>query len=122
MSENAILITEHLPVKLDQYRQRALNAALVDGRMEELRISEHLKNVSDSLKTKIKEHQKAQTDAARALHAGFEMQAVACEQTVDLAKNRMVTTRLDDKTQVRERALTADEITHYSKKPTTVKP
>ena len=120
---NAVMITRHLPVKLDQYRERQLNSQMVDGRMEEIRLTDYLKNVNDSIKAKIKEEQKKQTDAARALHAGFEMKEVSCEQTPDLARNKIVTTRIDDHTVVDERAMTADEITHYSKKKsTTVKP
>lgn len=116
MSENAVTTTRQLPVPLDTYRKQALQNSMVDSRMEELRITEHLKNVGDSLKAQIKGKQKEQTDAARALSAGFEMQPVACEDTPDLNRNRMVTTRIDTSAVISERALTADEITHYSKK------
>lgn len=116
MSETAVTITVQLPVKLDSFRTTALHNAMVDGRMEEMRITEHLKNVSDSLKTQIKEQQKKQTDAARALSAGFEYKPVSCEHRVELEQNKMVTVRLDTGEAFDERALTADEIKHYSGK------
>ena len=88
MSEtNAITITRQLAVPLDAYRKQALQNQMVEGRMEELRVTEHMKNVTDSLKAKIKDEQKKQTDAARALSAGFEMAPVACEEVVDLSRN-----------------------------------
>ena len=117
----ALTVTRHLPVKLCQYRERALHTKMVDAKMEELRISEHLKNVTDSLKARIKEEQKRQNDAARALHAGFEYVPVACEHRVELANNKMVTFRTDTCETVDERALTADEIKHYANKKTMVR-
>ncbi len=88
MSETAVTVTVYLPVKFDQYRERQLNTQLVDARLEELRLTEHLKSVSDSLKAKIKEEQKNQNNAARALKAGYEMKDVACEHRVDLDRNK----------------------------------
>lgn len=121
MSETSVAtITKQCPVKLDQYRKEQLNNQLVDARMEELRITEHMKNVTESLKAKIKEEQKRQNDAARALHAGFEYVPVPCEHRVELANNKMVTFRTDTCETVDERALTADEIKHYSNKKTMV--
>ena len=122
MSDNAVAtITKQCPVKLDQYREKQFQNQMVDARMEELRISEHLKNVQESLKAKIKEEQKRQNDAARALHAGFEYVPVACEHRVELANNKMVTFRTDTCETVDERALTADEIKHYANKKTMVR-
>jgi len=122
MSEtNAITITRQLAVPLDSYRKQALQNKMVEGRMEEIRITEHMKNVTDSLKTQIKDHQKTQTDAARALSAGFEMMPVACEDRPDLDRNKMITTRLDTLAVVSERALTVEEVKHYSAKKQTVK-
>lgn len=123
MNDTAIAtITKQCPVKLDPYRKEQLNNQLVDARMEELRITEHMKNVTESLKAKIKEEQKRQNDAARALHAGFEYVPVPCEHRVELESNRMVTFRTDTCETVEERALTADEIKHYSKKNVVLKP
>lgn len=121
MNETAVTITKQLAVPLDSYRKNALNSQMVEARMEELRITEHMKNVTDSLKTQIKEHQKKQTDCARAPNAGFEMMPVACEDTPDLDRNKMVTTRLDTMAVVSERALTVEEIKHYSAMKKTVK-
>lgn len=103
----AVTITKHLPVKIDQYRERALNTQMVDGRMEEIRVTDHLANVSASLKATIKDSQKKQTDAARALHAGFEMCPVSCEQKLE--GQHMVTYRLDTGEKIDERALTVEE-------------
>jgi hypothetical protein len=106
----ALTITRHLPVKLDQYRERALTNEMVKERMEEIRITDHLKNVSEALKASIKEAQKKQTIAAVALNQGFEMCAVSCEQRPDVEKNKMVTYRLDTGAQIDERALTVEEM------------
>jgi hypothetical protein len=45
---------------------------------------------------------------------------MACEHRVELEHNRMVTFRTDTCETVEERALTADEIKHYSGKKTMV--
>lgn len=110
----ALAITRHLPVKLDEFRERALNYQLRDGKMEELRLATHLKNVTDSLRATIKEHQKKQEIAAVALTNGFEMQAVSCEQRIE--GDHMVTYRLDTSEKVDERALTVEELREARKK------
>lgn len=112
----AITITRYLPVPIDSYRKNALADELALQRMEELRIAEHLKSVSESLKLMIKECQKKQTLAASAISAGYEMKEIACEHRIDLSQNRMVTYRIDTGAQVEERALTADEVTHSKRK------
>lgn len=121
MSEsNAVTITRHLPKKLDSYRKNALADEMALQRMEEIRITDHLKHVTESLKVMIKEAQKKQNIAASAIHQGFEMEDIACEQRVDLDRNKMVTIRLDTLMDVEERALTVDEMKHYANKKTVV--
>lgn len=116
MNEHAVTITRHLPVTIDSYRKNALADELALQRMEELRLSEHLKSVQDSLKAMIRETQKKQNVAASAISAGYEMREIACEQRLDLAGNRMVTYRIDTGAQVDERALTAEEAKTSNKK------
>lgn len=110
----ALTLTKHLLVKLDMYRETALNHQMRDSTMEEERIAAHLKNVTDSLRSSIKEHAKKRVIAASALSQGFEMMPVSCEQKIEAEK--MVTYRLDTNEKVDERALTADEIKHYRTK------
>lgn len=114
----AVTVTRHLPVKIDQYRERQLHNQMVTARMEEVRTSDQLKSISDSLKDLIKTAQKKQTDAARALDAGFEHQSVSCENRPDLEKNTMRLVRLDTLETVEERALTVEEAKALRKKAT----
>jgi hypothetical protein len=106
----ALTITRHLPVKLDAYRQQALQNILVAEGLEEERLLLHLKQVNDSVKAMIKVTQKKQYDSRHALHNGFEMVDVACKQEIDVEKNKLVTVRLDTGEQVDERALTKEEM------------
>jgi hypothetical protein len=110
----ALTITEHLPVKLDQYRKAALHTIENEQFIEVERLTIHLKNVSDSLKQLIKEAHKKQSDAAHAVHAGFEMAEVAIEQKVEDGK--MVTYRMDTGAVVRERTLTVEELKRQNEK------
>lgn len=117
MSETkAVTITRHLPVKLDQYRKNALAEEQAMQRMEEMRVTDHMKRVTESLKVNIKEAQKRQNQCALAISQGFEMAEVSCEQKVDLEKNKLVTYRLDTGVQVDERALTVEEMREYRKR------
>ena len=120
--ETAVTITKHLPVKLDQYRERQLQNQMVEARMEELRVTDQLKHIQESLKALIKDVQKTQNDSARALHDGYEMVEVSCEHQVDLDRNKMKTVRMDTLETIDERALTVEEQKHYSKKKATIKP
>ena len=113
--EKAITITRHLPVKLDQYRKQALQNIQTTEFLEEERLTAHLKNVNGSVKQLIADARKKQGDAAHALHNGFEMSEVACEQKPDIEKNKMVTYRLDNGEKVDERALTVTEATEARK-------
>jgi signal transduction histidine kinase len=125
MSEETAVatITKHVPVKLDQYRERQLQNQMVEARMEEMRVSDQLKSITESLKALIKDAQKRQNESARALHDGYEMAGVSCEQKIDMSRNKMMTVRTDTFETIDERALTADEIKHYSnKKIHTLKP
>lgn len=108
MTEKALAITRHLPVKIDQFRERALNMQIRDSTMEEERIALHLKTVSDSLRASIKEWNKKRLNAAHALTQGFEMQPIACEQKIE--GDHLVTYRLDTNEKVDERALTVEEL------------
>lgn len=116
MSENVPTITRHLPVPLDQYRRNALASEQATARMEENRITDHMKRVTESLKVEIRETQKKQNHCALALTQGFEMKEIACRQEIDLEKNKMVTYRLDNGEQVDERALTVEEMRDARKK------
>jgi hypothetical protein len=116
----AVTITRHLPKKLDAYRKNTLADEMAMQRMEELRISDHLKHVTESLKVMIKEAQKKQNIAAGAICQGYEMVEIACEQRIDLDRNKMVTVRLDTMADIDERALTAEEMAHYRHKKTVV--
>lgn len=111
-----LLLTRHLPVKLDQYRERVLHTQQTEGRIEELRLTEHLKNVNDSVKQLIKDEQKKQTDAARALHAGFEHALVACRQIVDFDHNTVRIIREDTGETIETRALESKEREQLKKK------
>jgi hypothetical protein len=106
----AVTITRHLPVKLDQYRKQALQNIQTAEFLEEERLTAHLKNVNGSVKQLISDARKKQSDAAHALHNGFESLPVACEQRPDIEKNKMVTYRLDSGEPVDERALTVEEM------------
>jgi len=112
----ALTLTRHLPVKLDSYRQQALQTVLVTEALEEERLTAHLRNVTKSVKLLIEEAAKKQSDTAHALHNGFEMLEVACRQERDIEKNKMVTYRLDTGEQVDERALTKVEMDEVRKK------
>ncbi|HKW13831.1 MAG TPA: hypothetical protein VJS69_05035 [Candidatus Krumholzibacteria bacterium] len=104
----ALTITEHLPVKIDSFREKALSNQIRESTMEEERIATHLKNVTESLRSSIKENQKKRVIAAAALTQGFEMQPVSCEQKIE--GDNLVTYRLDTGAVVRERALSVEEM------------
>ena len=107
---NAVTLTRHLPVKLDQYRKQALQNIQTTEFLEEERLTAHLKNVNGSVKQLIADARKKQGDAAHALHNVFEMAEVGCRQDIDMEKNKMVTYRLDTGEKVEERALTVEEM------------
>lgn len=82
--------------------------------LEEERLTLHLKQVNKSVKLLIEETQKKQSDSRHAIHQGFEMQEVGIEKKVE--GDKMVTYRMDNGMVVRERALTVDELKHFSAK------
>lgn len=104
----SLTITRHLPVKLDMFRKQALHDIAHTEFMEQERLALHLKNVTDSIKGMIKISVKKQADAAHAIHNGFEMLEVSCEQKIE--GGHMVTYRLDTGDKVEERALTVEEL------------
>lgn len=115
MDKQELTVTRHLPVKLDAYRKNALSEQLAHHRMEELRITEHMKQVQQSLRAMITEFQKKQNMAAAAISQGFEMQEVVCEQVVDVERRLMVTTRLDIMAVVDERVLLPEEVKQHQR-------
>lgn len=110
-----LTVTRHLPVKLDAYRKNALGDQLAQHRMEELRVSEHLKQVQQSLRAMITELQKKQNVAASAISQGFEMLEVACVQEVDLERRVMITRRMDTMATVDERVLLPEELKQHQR-------
>ena len=123
MSEtNALMITRHVQVKLTDGRRLALGCELAEQVYEERKHAEYLENIKKAMQSKIKEAQHRRNIAAESLHQGFEMKEVSCEQRPDLDRNKLVTVRMDTGEQIEERALTVDEIKHYSTKKHVVKP
>lgn len=109
-SSTEVMITRHVPVKVDQYRKNALADKQAMARGEEIRITNHMKNVTDSLKAQIKEHQHAQTVAAEAIVAGFEMVDVACRVEIDVPTCTYRVIREDSHEPIEERTATVDEM------------
>lgn len=118
--ERSLMIMRKLPVPLDTYRKMALGNEQAEARREEMRIADHMKNVTDSLKQQIKDAQRKQTMAAEAICNGFEHKDVACRQEVDLHTNTMKLIREDTGTVVEERALEPKErqrLVNVNRKP-----
>lgn len=107
--ENALTIMRHLPVPIDSYRKNILADELAQARQEELRITDHMKRVQQSLREQIKEQTRRQNVASQAIAQGFEMRPVECRQEVDLAGNRVIVYREDTGKVVEERALDPKE-------------
>jgi hypothetical protein len=114
--QKGLLITRHLPVKLDQYRKNALAEEQAHQRSEEIRLTEHMKRVTQSLKSMILEAQGKQTIAAVAICQGFEMKEIACRQVIDFAHNTVTIYREDTGDKVEERALEPKEKESLRKK------
>jgi fructose-1,6-bisphosphatase len=111
-----LLITRHLPVRLDQYRKNALADEMAKFRGEEIRITEHMKRVQTSLKAQIVEAQHKQTIAAEAINNNFEMKEIACRQVIDFDQNTVTIYREDTGDKVEERALEPKEKESLKKK------
>lgn len=114
--QKGLTITRHLPVPLDQYRKNALGTELAAQRMEEMRLTDHMKNVTESLKALIKDTQKNQNIAARTIHQGFEMKEVPCRQVIHLETNTVRIYREDTGEEIETRALDANERAQLLKK------
>jgi ribonuclease D len=116
-----LTVVRHLPVKIDTFRKNALADEMALNRREEIRITEHMKRVTDSLKALIKEAQHKQTVAAEAISNGFEMKEVVCRQEIDFATNTIRVFLDDTGEQIEERALEPKERERYSKPSSTAK-
>lgn len=110
-----LMVMRHLPVKLDDYRERALSHEMAEARREEMRITDQLKRIQDSYKAQIKDAQNRLTNAAEAITNGFEMKEVGCRQEIDFATNTIRVYRVDTDEKIEERALEPKEREHFRK-------
>lgn len=114
MTENSLTITKHLKVPLTGAEKTEKHEQLVRTFNDLKRLEANFALLKEQHKANVKARQRDIEQLTEDLGAGFVMRPIACEQTVDLDRNKMVTTRIDTGEVIDERALTADEIKAFT--------
>ncbi len=111
MKQTALMVTvtKHLPEPLSGERREELHAQLVEDTNEQKRLKRIRKEIADEQTKCLKKREISADACAEMLAQGVEMLPIQCEQTVDVSKNSITVRRLDTKSIVSERALTAEE-------------
>lgn len=110
MSEHALTVTRHLPVKLDEKRK----LELLDELSEHITVFNQLeklkKDQADSTGRAMQRHKAEMAVISQTVAQGLEMKPIPCHKVIDFVEGKYTVVRLDTNEVIEDRPLTEQDM------------